>query len=80
MKKVEELADGPDASRLVALNGLVEKITAELEKEFRRLEKILKVGKRKNAMRQVDRALQWPLTKDEVDIRLFARLAGSSQH
>ena len=67
-QQVQELAEGPGSTKLLASKSLIERIPFELNAEFERLRKILDPGRTNKTMRTLGlRALKWPLKKDDVD-------------
>src|SRR5437764_11172655 len=65
--KVQELAEGPNATRLPTLNALVGQIK-QCSPELEDLRNKLDPGKTQKAMRHLRfRALKWPFTGEDVD-------------
>jgi len=74
-QRVQALAEGPDAAKLVASKEIVERTALELEREFKTLQKILEPGKRQGILKSFGRRLKWPLQKEDVEktIQLLER-------
>jgi len=74
-QQVEALAKGPGADKLVACKEIIERISLELEREFKMLENMLEPGKRHSILKSFGRRLKWPLQKEDVEeiIQLLER-------
>jgi len=67
-QQVKKLAEGPGATKLIALKPLLESSSLELEKEFNRILQILQPGLGKKARRKVLRQrLKWPFQKADLE-------------
>jgi len=67
-QQVKNLAEGPGATKLIALKPLLESSSVELGKEFDRVLRILQPGLGQRAGRKVLRqSLKWPFQKADVE-------------
>jgi len=67
-QQVKRLAEGPGATKLIALKPLLESSSLELEKEFNRILQILQPGLGQRTRRKVLRQrLKWPFQKADVE-------------
>ncbi|RPB27278.1 hypothetical protein L211DRAFT_846805 [Terfezia boudieri ATCC MYA-4762] len=66
-QRVQALAEGPGAAKLVASKELIVRTALELEQEFKTLQKILEPWKRQSILKSFGRRLRWPLQKEDVD-------------
>jgi len=67
-QQVKNLAEGPGATKLIALKPLLESSSLELEKEFNRILQILQPGLRqKTQQKLLGQRLKWPFQKAEVE-------------
>jgi len=67
-QQVKNLAEGPGATKLIALKPLLESNSLELEREFNRILQILQPGLGQKARRKVLRQrLKWPFQKADVE-------------
>jgi len=68
-QQVKNFANGPGATKLIALKPLLESSSLELEKEFTRILQILQAGglgqKRKKKLPR--QGLKWPFQKADVE-------------
>jgi len=67
-QQVQNLANGPGATKLIALKPLLESSSSELGKEFTRILHILQPGPgQKVAKRVLRQRLKWPFQKADVE-------------
>jgi len=66
-QQVQNLANGPGATKLIALKPLLESSSLELEKEFKRILQILQPGLRHKTKRNLGQRLEWPFQKADVE-------------
>jgi len=67
-QQVRNLAEGPGATKLIALKPLLESSSLELEKEFNRILQILQPGLRQKTKKKLlGQRLKWPFQKVEVE-------------
>jgi len=67
-QQVKNLAEGPGATKLIALKPLVESSSLELEKEFNRILQILQPGLRQKTKKKLlGQRLRWPFQKADVE-------------
>jgi len=67
-QQVKNLAEGPGATKLIALKPLVESSSLELEKEFNRILQILQPGLGQRVWRKaLGQRLKWPFQKADVE-------------
>jgi len=67
-QQVKNLAEGPGATKLIALKPLLESSSLELEREFDRILQILQSGLGQKAGRKVlSQRLKWPFQKADVE-------------
>jgi len=67
-QQVKNLAEGPGATKLVALKPLLESSSLELEKEFNRILEILQPGLRQKTKKKLlGQRLKWPFQKADVE-------------
>ncbi|RPB27269.1 hypothetical protein L211DRAFT_765381, partial [Terfezia boudieri ATCC MYA-4762] len=66
-QRVQALAKGPGAAKLVASKELIERTALELEQEFKALRKRLEPSKQQSILKSFGRRLRWPLQKEDVD-------------
>ena len=67
-QQVKNLAEGPGATKLIALKPLLESSSLELEKEFNRILQILQPGLGQKTKKHLLRLrLKWPFQKAEVE-------------
>jgi len=66
-QQVSHLANGPGATKLIALKPLLEKSTSELKKKFDRILEILQPSVRqKKKSKTLSQGLKWPFQKADV--------------
>jgi len=66
-QQVKNLAEGPGATKLIALKPLLESSSVELEKEFNRILQILQPGLgQKTKKKLLGQRLKWPFQKADV--------------
>jgi len=67
-QQVKNLAEGPGATKLIALKPLLESSSLELEREFNRILQILQPGLRQKTKKKLLRqSLKWPFQKADVE-------------
>jgi len=67
-QQVQNLAEGPGATKLIALKPLLESSSLELEKEFNRILRILQPGLgQKTKKKLLRQRLKWPFQKADVE-------------
>jgi len=67
-QQVKNLAEGPGATKLIALKPLLESSSLELEREFNRMLQILQPGLRQKTKKKLLRQrLKWPFHKADVE-------------
>jgi len=67
-QQVKNLAEGPGATKLIALKPLLESSSPELEKEFNRILQILQPGLRQKTKKKLlGQRLKWPFQKADVE-------------
>jgi len=67
-QQVKNLAEGPGATKLIALKPLLESSSLELEKEFNRILQILQPGLgQKTKKKLLRQRLKWPFQKADVE-------------
>jgi len=67
-QQVKNLANGPGATKLIALKPLLKSSSSELEEEFNRILRILQPGlKQKTKKKLLRQKLKWPFQKAEVE-------------
>jgi len=67
-QQVTHLAEGPGATKLIALKPLLESSSLELEKEFKRILLILQPGVRQKTKKKLlGQRLKWPFQKADVE-------------
>jgi len=67
-QQVSHLAQGPGATKLIALKPLLESSSAELEKKFDRILQILQPSVRQTKKRKtLGERLKWPFQKTDVE-------------
>jgi len=67
-QQVKNLAEGPGATKLIALKPLLESSSLELEKEFNQILQILQPGLRQKTKNNLLRQrLKWPFQKADVE-------------
>jgi len=67
-QQVKNLAEGPGATKLIALKPLLESSSLELEKEFSRILQILQPGLRQKTKKKLlGQRLKWPFQKADVE-------------
>jgi len=67
-QQVKKLAEGPGATKLIALKPLLESSSVELEREFNRILQILQPGLGQRTRRKLlGQRLKWPFQKADVE-------------
>jgi len=67
-QQVKNLAEGPGATKLIALKPLLESSSLELERELNRILQILQPGLRQKTKKKLlGQRLKWPFQKADVE-------------
>jgi len=67
-QQVKNLAEGPGATKLIALKPLLKSSSVELGKEFNRIHQILQPGLRQKTKKKLlGQRLKWPFQKADVE-------------